>query len=91
MNGLIHLIIFDRKDPFRSYFVDEPQLLNDGSGQYAGGFDSNISSAITFDNIVLAYIDRKRLAKMYADIPAKMKVITMTTKELFRAKLGAKA
>ncbi len=89
MNGLVHVIIFDREDPYTSYFVSEPRLLNDGSGQYAGGFDGDISSAITFDNILLAHLDRKRLAKIYIDIPAKMKVITMTTKELFKAKLGA--
>ena len=89
MNGLKHVIIFDREDPYTSYFVGEPQLLKDGSGQYCGGFDGDISNAITFDNIILAHLDRKRLAKIYADIPAKMKVITMTSKELFKAKLGA--
>ena len=90
MNGLIHIIIFDREDPYTSYYVGEPQLLNGGSGLFGGGFDSDISKAISFDNILLAYIDRKRLEKMYADIPAKMRVITMTTKELFKKKLGAR-
>lgn len=90
MNGLIHLIVCDRgEDPYTSYFVSEPELLKDGSGDYCGGFDGDISGAITFDNIILAHLDRKRLAKIYLDIPAKMKVITMTTKQLFKARLGA--
>ena len=91
MNGLVHIITSDRKadgDPYVSYYVSEPGLLPDGSGQYAGGFDGNISSAITFDNIILAHLDRKRLAKIYADISAKIRVKTMTTKEMFKARLG---
>jgi len=91
VNGLIHLIIADRDDNLGvvySYYACEPQRIRDGSGEYAGGFESDITNAITFDNILLAHINRKRLQDMYSDIPAKMKVITMTTKELFKARLG---
>ena len=85
---MTHLIIFDRAVyPTVSYYVSEPWMLRDGSEEYTGGFDSDISKAITFDNPVLAHLARRRLEAMYADIPAKMKVISMPTKELFKAKL----
>jgi len=88
MNDIIHLIIVDREDSmgYVTYYAGESTKMPGGG--YGGGFVHDISNAITFDNIMQAHIKCQRLATIYVDIPAKIRVITMTTKELFKAKLG---
>lgn len=71
-----------------SFYCFEPELVTIGQGEreYAGGFD-RISKAIVFETGSEARTARNRLAKIYRDLPVEMRVLRVTRKEMFQARL----
>ncbi len=77
----------DEPKAYACYYNCEPQLLNDGSGDYAGGFGS-LSDAAIFTDFSEAQATRNRMAKIYHDLDTKFCVIRTTRKKVFQARLG---
>lgn len=70
-----------------TYHCEEPARLHEfGINSFTGGFSHKISNAITHTNIMLAYLERCRISKIYTNFNIRVKIIT--TKNLFKAILS---
>ena len=87
MSDLRYIVVCKGSNNKLGYHSSEPEKMSEYLLEsHTGGFSYRISDAIVHTNIILAHIERRRMATIYNSYT--MKVKTITAKNLFKERLG---